>query len=359
MSPESEQPVSLKLSVPRGGTRAYPWWGLLAGALAGVFVGHPLSMVVQNFQDSIGTHLPFTPLNAILHSYHWHMWPMMLLYGVSTALFGALLGYIFQRLVDHQLLVEMLHHEFELQVATLRHHYKNLAIGIRGFSERIKHRIEKLNQYLSQCQEQECPQCGELQEDFASLTRSVDILDDTAQRLTSTLGQELSFLKALTSESLIPEYRDLYPFLVSAVGDLLELRFRNKDLRVDIDGQPWDKSDGALAFTFEPHAMEVVLQNLLSNAMKFGDHIEIRVTETPLWVRVEIQDNGPGLEVAKLKQHLEAPAPRREVDSTHLGLIVSLHLMEKCGGRILVRSRPGAGATFFLEFPQHPLKAER
>jgi signal transduction histidine kinase len=37
-------------------------------------------------------------------------------------------------------------------------------------------------------------------------------------------------------------------------------------------------------------------------------------------------------------------------ESTHLGLRVTLHLLEQYGGRLFALSEPGQGATFILEF---------
>ncbi len=70
-----------------------------------------------------------------------------------------------------------------------------------------------------------------------------------------------------------------------------------------------------------------------------------------------IHDNGPGIPVAEIRKRLLAPADRREADSTQLGLKVSLHLLEKSGGRLLVWSEPGAGATFVLEVPRQPRRS--
>jgi len=53
-----------------------------------------------------------------------------------------------------------------------------------------------------------------------------------------------------------------------------------------------------------------------------------------------------------LRQHLLIPGDRREAESTHLGIKVSLHLLEKYGGRLLAWSQPGAGAIFTIEFPK-------
>jgi signal transduction histidine kinase len=358
MRPEQPQPIPLELPSPRSRARFYPWWGLVLGLLGGAFVGHPISMLVQNIQDYVGGQASLAPLTVLYHSFHFsHMWPMTILYALAGGLFCTFLGYALKRLKEQSLLLAMLHHEFELQVATLRHHYKNLAIGIRGFSQRIKHKVAKLEECLSQCSARDCPVCGEFREDVTALTHNVDILNDTAQRLTTTLGQELVFLKALTTENLPPESRDLYPLVKGAVLDLTSLRFRDKEVQVEINGRPWNECRDTLVFPFEPYAMEIILQNLLSNAMRYGDRVGVEVQEKGSWVQVAVHDNGPGFAAENFKDHLLALADRRETDSTHLGLKVSLHLVEKSGGRLAVWSEPGAGATFFLAFPKHPRTA--
>jgi len=80
----------------------------------------------------------------------------------------------------------------------------------------------------------------------------------------------------------------------------------------------------------------------------------VKVREWDGWVRIGIKDNGPGLEVQKLKDRLLTPSDRQTAESTHLGLKVSLHLIHKSGGRLLVRSRPGFGAEFIIELPKNP-----
>jgi signal transduction histidine kinase len=101
--------------------------------------------------------------------------------------------------------------------------------------------------------------------------------------------------------------------------------------------------------------MEVILDNILSNAMKFGDRIDIGVEEQGNWVRLKIRDNGHGLQIDELKQYLATPGDRREAESTHLGLKVTLHLLQKIGGQLAVRSQPGAGATFIIKVPKKPV----
>lgn len=97
--------------------------------------------------------------------------------------------------------------------------------------------------------------------------------------------------------------------------------------------------------------MEVILQNLLSNAMKYGDHVRVNVAPGGTFVRGEVSDNGPGMEVEKLRQRLLTPKDKG-AESTHLGLEVTMHLLTKTGGRLSAWSEPGAGATFIVEFPK-------
>ena len=357
MNPEAP-PVPLELLAPRRQVRSYAWWGLAAGSLAGVLVGHPLAMLVQNFQDAIHGQAAFSPLMILRHTFMSHMWPMMLLYALVGGAFCATLGYILQRLEEHRRLIQVLHHEFELQVATLRHHYKNLALGISGFSQRIQRRVAELDECLKKCADQGCPLCGPMRQDLDTLEGDATVLDETARRLSSTLGRELLFLRALTSETMTLERRDLYPLVQDAVRDLVGLRFRDKDLRVEINGRPWEECRDSLTFSFDPDAMEVVVQNLLSNAMKYGDHIRIGIEDKGSLVGFTVRDNGPGLDVTKLRQDLTAPGELPQADSTRLGLRVTLHLLEKMRGRLRVASSPGAGAAFILEVPKHPPSAK-
>jgi signal transduction histidine kinase len=265
-------------------------------------------------------------------------------------IYGGILGYLFYLFRSHHHDLKTFHRDFELQVAALRHHYKNLALGIQGFSQRVAKKAEQVSKTLRQKTEQDSDY-QYLRAEFQKLENSATILDDTAQRLSLALKKELGFLKALTAETPTLESRDFYSFLIACIQELLDLRFQDKKIRVEINGQPFQECRDSLEFPFEPNVMEVICQNLLSNAMNHGDHIDIRVTAAGNLLRLEIQDNGPGLEVEKLKHSLYTPAKTAEPESTQLGLKVTLHLLREFGGNLRAKSAPGAGATFILEFP--------
>lgn len=67
---------------------------------------------------------------------------------------------------------------------------------------------------------------------------------------------------------------------------------------------------------------------------------------------VEIRDNGPGVDIQEIKRSMVSSSKGQDAGSTQLGLRVTLHLLEKCGGRLYVSNKPGSGAAFILEFIQ-------
>jgi signal transduction histidine kinase len=344
------QPLKLESSEKPKAAWSYPALGFLLGATFGVLLGHPLAMVVFSIQEYVQGVSQINLWHKILMSFTPHMWPMMTLFAVSTGIFGAILGEVFKKLKDHQRQIETLHQEFELQVASLRHHYKNLTIGIEGFSKRVSRKVTELARQIRQGHGDNCPHENCYCHSLPGLETDVGMLAETSKRLSATLGRELSFLKALTGDRAVPGPHDLYAVLVEAIRDLLEARFRDKPVQVEINGRPWAEPRDPLIFNFELVTMEVILENLLSNAMKYGDHIQVQVADRPGMVQVAIVDNGVGFDVEELRQLLLVARDRRESGSTQLGLRVTLHLLEKCGGRLLVSSQPGAGSNFTLEF---------
>jgi signal transduction histidine kinase len=332
----------------------YPFWGFFGGALSGVLLGHPLFMVIYVFHEYLYQDGPLSFTQAILHSFSFQAWPLTLFFGLSGAFFGSVLGWVYSLLKQSRLHEEFLRKEFELQVASLRHHYKNLAIGIKGLSNRAKNKLGNLDEVLEGicAKRDDCPGYQEYSKDFEKLENHIVTLDSAARDLEDTLTKELQLLRALASDCLMLVPQDLYSVLVSSLQTLLALRFQEQEIKVEINGRPWEECRETLPFQFEPYATEVVLQNILSNAMKYGNHLQIRVLDQADQVQIEVEDNGPGLDLEKIKYELQSTFASKKGESTHLGLSVSLYLLAKCGGRLGVSSEPGKGATFYIFLPK-------
>jgi hypothetical protein len=113
-------------------------------------------------------------------------------------------------------------------VGALRHHYKNLTIGIEGFSKRIKRNMVKLDEMVRHCASDECLTHARYHADFESLANNVGILEETAQRLNEKLVQEVRLLKALTNDTIKAQPREFYTFLKQNLQELIDLRFQEK-----------------------------------------------------------------------------------------------------------------------------------
>jgi two-component system sensor histidine kinase/response regulator len=107
--------------------------------------------------------------------------------------------------------------------------------------------------------------------------------------------------------------------------------------------------------------LKQVLINLLSNAIKYnreGGTITLACQRSaPGRWKVSVTDTGPGIPTVKLDE-LFVPFNRLDADKSHIqgagiGLAVAKRLAELMGGEIGVESRPGEGATFWLDLPEH------
>jgi two-component system, OmpR family, sensor kinase len=97
--------------------------------------------------------------------------------------------------------------------------------------------------------------------------------------------------------------------------------------------------------------------NLLDNALKFtraGDTVEVRAAEDGSAVVVEVADTGAGVpadEVPHLFEELYRGQGARGIEGSGLGLALVRAIVERHGGAVAVRSRPGQGSVFSLRLP--------
>jgi anti-anti-sigma factor len=114
---------------------------------------------------------------------------------------------------------------------------------------------------------------------------------------------------------------------------------------------------------FDEQHLKTIMDALIENAVKFtpvGTRIRLRVREATeqgeTWVRIDVEDNGPGIPSAELPTLFE---PFRQLDGSltravggmGIGLALARQLAQGLGGRLTVTSQEGEGSTFSLFLP--------
>jgi len=123
----------------------------------------------------------------------------------------------------------------------------------------------------------------------------------------------------------------------------------------------FDAEPGLPALTTDGARVSQILRNLISNAIKFTERGEIRVSarlagDASDVIEFAVSDTGPGIAPADVDRIFEEflqldDRVEGRARGTGLGLPLSRRLAELLGGSLTVRSLRGAGATFTLRLP--------
>lgn len=109
-------------------------------------------------------------------------------------------------------------------------------------------------------------------------------------------------------------------------------------------------------------SLEQVLDNLVSNAIKYGGGRPILVSATAdpanALVRIGVRDGGPGIPAdsqARIFERFErAVRPGEKAGGFGIGLWIVRQLCEAMAGTVEVVSAPGEGSTFRISLPMPP-----
>jgi signal transduction histidine kinase len=123
--------------------------------------------------------------------------------------------------------------------------------------------------------------------------------------------------------------------------------------------------DGPLApATGDERRIRQVLLNLVGNAIKFTDSGSVKVVarQRDGEIEIDVSDTGPGIPETDRERIFEEfqqldSSPTRSKGGTGLGLAISRRIAELHGGRIMLMSTLGRGATFRIVLPIDPLRS--
>jgi two-component system sensor histidine kinase RegB len=94
------------------------------------------------------------------------------------------------------------------------------------------------------------------------------------------------------------------------------------------------------------------LANLLRNGLDATDgEVRLAVSSDAGMVRFEVTDSGAGMTPEVLERATDPFFTTKPGKGLGLGLFLARSLADQLGGRLVLRSRPGAGTTVSLEVP--------
>ncbi len=214
------------------------------------------------------------------------------------------------------------------------HDLKNPLSSIRMIAELINHEAGKFSK--DEVEEYSGDIITEADRMFTLITNLLDVNKIERGFAVSTVRLEITGI----TQAIAENYHD---------------RAVQKSLNIKFDG-----ASPIYVLADEVAAMQVI-DNLLSNAVKYSPNganknIFVRVVAAESGVRVEVQDEGPGLSPAdkdKLFGHFArlTAQPTGGEHSTGLGLSIVKRMVEAMNGKIWCESELGKGATFIMELP--------
>jgi len=182
------------------------------------------------------------------------------------------------------------------------------------------------------------------------LTPALRVVRSEVQRL-KALIDTMTELQRTGRPMLRPRFLDVGVTIRATVKRLLTTFAGTEG--VTIDGPPH-----TVHGWWDPTAVEQIVTNLLSNALKFGQGRSVRVAVRPAsaGVTIAVRDQGIGISPADrlrlFKRHEHAPPERG--GGTGLGLWLVRELALAHGGRVTVQSRKGRGTTFTVLLRTRP-----
>lgn len=167
----------------------------------------------------------------------------------------------------------------------------------------------------------------------------LDALGRNTRKLDSLIGR---VLKSSIQEQVENKSLDLQQAVDSALRDLLPLA-------QSVGTELVNSTAAELMVRADPQRLALILQNLISNAIKYTPRgrIEVGAEQQDGRVSCWVKDSGCGISadrLARVFEKLESDPAR--TDSFGLGLAIVRQMARAQGGDVDVTSRPGEGATF-------------
>lgn len=247
--------------------------------------------------------------------------------------------------------------------ATDIHDLKMAEEQLKIYAERLERSNRELEQFAFMASH-------DLQEPL----RKIEVFGDLLlERSTSLSGRERNYLDRMRNAA--ERMRDMVEGLlqlsrVTTQGKpfvRVDLTQVTSEVLNDLEGQI-RRVGGKVNFTAlpaiegDPLQLRRLLQNLIGNALKYHrpdmpPDVKVYAKELSGKVQIYVEDKGIGFDQAdaeRIFKPFQRLVGRSQYEGSGIGLAICRRIIERHGGEIGARSKPGHGATFIVTLPIHP-----
>jgi len=190
----------------------------------------------------------------------------------------------------------------------------------------------------------------------------MDRLDEEGRTFLHTIRHAVAQMNQLINDLLAYsrlERRAILPAVLNPCA-LVELLVAERVDEINERGVTVSVEMDCEAFTTDTEGLTQALRNLLDNALKFTrsvpePRIEIGGRQAEKGCMLWVHDNGIGFDMQfhdRIFEVFQRLHRAEDYPGTGVGLAIVRKAMERIGGRVWAESRPGEGATFYLEIPR-------
>ncbi|MCQ8105710.1 PAS domain S-box protein [Methylomonas sp. SURF-2] len=184
---------------------------------------------------------------------------------------------------------------------------------------------------------------------------NIDIINRSGEHLLSLINEVLEMAKIEAGRLQLEEAAFDLGAMVRDVTDMMQVRAREKNLRLAID----QSSDFPRFIVGDEARLRQILINLVGNALKFTQQggVTIRLgtkNNAVAHLLIEVQDTGPGIapeDQARIFEPFVQLGKTADNKGTGLGLSITRQFVQLMKGKMSLESSPGHGALFRVDLP--------
>jgi len=191
---------------------------------------------------------------------------------------------------------------------------------------------------------------------FSDQSDKLNMIQRNAKRLMLMVGQILKLSQAEVDKEIIRESQAVQPTLTMLFESFKPLA-NDKNIEINI------KNDFQANVYATADCLEIVIGNLISNALKFtnsGGQVSISSELKENQVLISVKDNGTGIEskdLDKVFKRFVRLDTHKSIQGTGIGLSVVKEITEANNGHVFVNSQWGKGSEFIVSFPMSDIQA--